>query len=61
MEKHSRVDVSEYQLKSGSRILHIGCEKGFWLSDLLDLNSQFDLYGPKACLRNKQFYGAGQR
>ena len=37
--------VSEYQLKSGSRILHIGCEKGFLLSDLLDLNSQFDLYG----------------
>ena len=51
--------VSEYQLKSGSRILHIGCEKGFLLSDLLDLNSQFDLYeAGKLCLRNKQFYGA---
>ena len=37
--------VSEYQLKSGSKILQIGCEKGFLLSDLLDLNSEFDVYG----------------
>ena len=41
--------VSEYQLKSGIRILH-RMRKGFLLSDLLDLNSQFDLYAWKALL-----------
>ena len=37
--------VSEYNLINGSKILQIGCEKGFLLSDLLDLNSEFEVYG----------------
>lgn len=37
--------VSEYNLINGSKILQIGCEKGFLLSDLLDLNSEFKVYG----------------
>jgi len=34
-----------YKLKKKSKILDIGCAKGFLVKDLLDLNKNFDVYG----------------
>ena len=39
-------DISDYyKLKSGDKILDIGCGKGFMLYDFLKLNPQFDVFG----------------
>ena len=39
-------DIAEYyKLKSGDKILDIGCGKGFMLYDFLKLNPQFDVFG----------------
>jgi len=39
-------DISDYyKLKSGDKILDIGCAKGFMLYDFIKFNPQFDVYG----------------
>ena len=39
-------DISNYyKLKSGDKILDVGCGKGFMLYDFFKLSPQFDIYG----------------
>jgi len=37
--------VDLFKLKSGSKILDVGCAKGFLLHDLYEINPSFDLHG----------------
>ena len=44
-KKIANTIVEEYQLQEGSKVLQIGCEKGFLLSDLLEINQKFNVVG----------------
>ena len=44
-KKIANTIVEEYQLQEGSKVLQIGCEKGFLLSDLLEINQKINVFG----------------
>lgn len=40
--------INHYKLKENSKILHIGCDKGFLLNDFLIINKNLNVYGAES-------------
>ena len=45
MEAYSKKLIKTYKLKEGSKILDVGCGKGYLLKEMLDIQPKLKIYG----------------